>query len=278
MIVSPSADFDIQKIADSGQCFRLNACGTGDYRLIAGTHVLRISGQGALALKCAGRDCGACTFCTDFFDLKTDYGAFIDRVPARDAYLRAATAYGRGIRILRQDPWEMLITFIISQRKNIPAIKRAVECLSTQFGRALEGGLFAFPTPEALAAQTEEQLAPAALGYRTKYVLAAARMVAGGQLDLCALESAPDAALCEALKAVPGVGEKVAKCVMLFGFHRLRAFPKDVWINRTLQAQYEGEFPPGCEGFEGVMQQYLFYYARASAPRKKAGATALRGE
>ncbi|MPM07923.1 hypothetical protein SDC9_54234 [bioreactor metagenome] len=162
----------------------------------------------------------------------------------------------------------MLVTFIISQRKNIPAIKRSVEALAALFGRPVAGapeGAFAFPSPEALAAQSIDSLAPCSLGYRAPYVLAAARMAGGGEIDLAGLESAGDEELFSALLTVPGVGTKVASCVMLFGYHRLDAFPRDTWINRTIDCQYGGCFEEErYRGFRGVIQQYMFYYARTN--------------
>lgn len=258
--------FDIRAIADSGQCFRLNAAEDGAWALIAHGRCLRIVDEGL------GRwafDCTQATFNTiwrPYFDLDTDYGQYIASIPASDAYLARAAAFGRGIRILRQDPWEMLITFIISQQKNIPAIKKAVETLSERYGQRFAHGSathHAFPTAQALAALQEDDLRLCSLGYRCAYIKAAAQMVAGGALDLAALQALPDDQLLAALQTVPGVGPKVASCVMLFGFHRVGAFPRDVWINRVVEREYGGHFPlERYEGYAGIMQQYMFYYAR----------------
>jgi N-glycosylase/DNA lyase len=184
-------------------------------------------------------------------------------------FLNRACDYGRGIRMLRQDPWEMLITFILSQRKNIPAIRHCVEALCSCYGEPIGSAgepLFAFPSAERLAAQDERCLLDCSLGYRAKYVSAAARLVASGALDLSALAALSDDALMDALLAVPGVGEKVANCVLLFGYHRLGRFPRDVWINRIVENEYDGEFPlERYPGIAGALQQYMFYYARSEA-------------
>ena len=169
---------------------------------------------------------------------------------------------GRGLRILRQDPWEMLICFIISQRKSIPAIRTAVENLCTRFGAPLAEGGFAFPTAQALAAASDEALSGCGLGYRTKYVRDAAERVCDGRLDLAALAGRPTPEVQEALMAVFGVGIKVAQCVLLFGYHRLEAMPVDVWMDRVIQLEYKGKFPPSYKKCAGVLQQYLFCYAR----------------
>ena len=186
-----------------------------------------------------------------------------------DAFLRRACEYGRGIRILRQEGWETLVSFIISQQKNIPAIKTCVETLCMRYGEPIEGGAFAFPTAERLASLEEAHFLACSLGYRAKYVLAAARMAISGALDLSAIGGLDDGALHDALLRVPGVGEKVANCVMLFGYHRLSRFPRDVWINRVEAREYGGAFPEGrYPDTAGVLQQYVFYYARETAREK----------
>ncbi len=263
---------DLTKIAESGQCFRMTALPGGGFSLVAGDRflILKLLGNGRYVLDCSESDFKQ--HWSRYFDLDTDYDAFLSAIPESDAFLRAAGDFGRGMTILRQDPWEMLITFILSQRKSIPAIRNCVDRLCAAFGEYIpaEPGVFAFPTPQALAAQTPEALAACGLGYRTGYVFAAARMVASGALDLAALASLDDDSLLDALTTVPGVGEKVASCVMLFGYHRLNAFPRDVWIRRVVDTEYGGEFPMNLYcGFAGVIQQYAFYYARHAYPRSK---------
>lgn len=269
MIEKKLPNFHLKAIADSGQCFRMNPV-PGGFSVVASGHFLRVFEMGDV---CAF-DCSPElyeTFWRDYFDLREDYGRFLRAMPEDDIFLREAARLGRGIRILRQDPFEMLITFIISQRKSIPAIKGAVEALCARFGTPIENapdGTYAFPTPEALAAQTTETLMRCALGYRARYVLEAAQRVATGDVDLAALAKLPDDALYEALLTFFGVGPKVAGCVMLFGFHRLCAFPRDVWINRSLDGRYPDGFPfARFSGFEGVVQQYIFYYERILGAR-----------
>ena len=174
-------DFDLEKIADSGQCFRISRLGEG-WRALSGADCLHVMplGEGRYAL-----DCGEAAFETrwrDYFDLGEDYAAIRGRIdPAADPYLWAAAESGRGIRILRQDPWETLVSFLISQNRNIPAIRRSIELLAERCGdaRADAAGrpYFAFPAPEAVAALDEDSLRSCALGYRGPYVRAAARAV-----------------------------------------------------------------------------------------------------
>ncbi|MEG2931542.1 MAG: DNA glycosylase, partial [Ruthenibacterium sp.] len=215
------------------------------------------------------------TIWREYFDMDTDYKTFRAAVPPEDAFLTRAARYGCGVRILQQEPWEMLVTFIISQRKNIPAIKRAVALLCEQAGERLCGAeqlCFAFPSAVRVAAMRPEALAACSLGYRAAYLRAAAQMAASGALDLEGLRQADDATLFDALVTVPGVGPKVANCVMLFGYHRLCGFPRDVWINRVIEQEYHGAFPLArYAGFEGVIQQYMFFYGRSAAYRADTG-------
>lgn len=255
--------FDIALTADSGQCFRFEPLGGDVWQVIAGGRLLRLRdlGGGRFDFDCDGDSFDA--FWRGYFDLERDYGAVARSVPADDAFLTAACRYAGGLRILRQEPFETLICFIISQRKSIPAIRRCVRALCDGFGRPLEGGLRAFPAPGALAEAGLEGLDACGLGYRSRYVLHTARLIAGGQVDLSALALLDDAALLERLMALPGVGVKVASCVMLFGYHRVDAFPRDVWIERVIDRQYGGRFPlEHYAGHAGIIQQYMFCYAR----------------
>jgi len=271
MIEVRIGNFNLRAIAHSGQCFRLYEVDEQRFELVAGSIPLSV------------RALGESRFCFDcepeefervwrpYFDLDADYASYIRSIPPGDAFLTEAAAFGSGLRILQQDPWEMLITFIISQRKNIPAIRSAVETLCARYGRPVVRGevrRFAFPTPQALSALGAGELRQCALGYRCDYVRAAARMVASGELDLARLSVLEDGPLLEALQAVPGVGPKVASCVMLFGYHRIAAFPRDVWINRMIEREYGGSFPiERYAGHAGVIQQYIFYYERLTKPK-----------
>ena len=266
MINNP--DFDIRKIAESGQCFRLRRGTQKEYTLIAHNRVLRISQEAAGCVL----DCDQAEYESlwrDYFDMNTDYAVIRAAADVKDAFLQRACAYGRGIRMLRQDHWEMLVSFIISQRKNIPAIQYCIEALCSRYGAVLEESgeerLYSFPSAQRLAELSESEFLACSLGYRAKYLLAAASMVASGALDLEAIATLSDEALFSALLAVPGVGEKVANCVMLFGYHRLSRFPRDVWIIRVEEREYGGAFPlERYPDLAGALQQYVFYYVRST--------------
>lgn len=171
----------------------------------------------------------------------------------RDAYLQAAVAYGWGMRILRQDLWEVIVSFIVSQNNNIPRIRKNLRDLC-----AMQGG--AFPTPVALAAAQPETLRALGLGYRAEYLCAAgAHFAQADALDALRAMSYPEAHT--ALRAVKGVGPKVADCICLFGLHHVDAFPVDTHVKQILSAHYPKGFPfrryAGCAG---ILQQYMFYY------------------
>ncbi len=264
MIVPKNPHLNLSAIADSGQCFRWRKREDG-YVIPALGRVLRIreTPGGALELDCPEEEYAL--LWRAYFDLDTDYGAMAAVLPKEDGYLRAAAEYGRGIRILRQDPWETLVTFLISQRKNIPAIRQAVEKLCLTVGRVIEedeeGPIYAFPFPAELKRLGEEGLRACGLGYRAPYVLRAAEVFS--DTDLNGFRGLTDEALLQALRALYGVGPKIAQCVMLFGFHRLNAFPVDVWIQRVADRRYPGGLrPERFSPFAGVMQQYMYAYER----------------
>lgn len=260
-------DFDAAKIAASGQCFRWHPLASGCFRIFAGAHTVLLTqtASDTITLTCNQQEFD--TFWRDYFDLGTDYTAIRASIDPADSYLSRAAACGLGIRILRQDPFEMLITFLLSQRKSIPAIQKAVEALcqaaGAQIGTAEGRSLYAFPTPAALASLSDDTLAACGLGYRLPYIRAAARQAADNPGWLPGLAALDDGALHEALLSLTGVGPKIAQCVMLFGFHRMDAFPLDVWMNRVMERYYPNGFPrTRYTPYNGVMQQYLFYAVR----------------
>jgi N-glycosylase/DNA lyase len=202
----------------------------------------------------------------DYFDLGRDY-AEIRRRLCIDDFMRKASDFGAGIRILRQDRWEALCSFIISQCNNIPRIKKIISALCGHFGDRFEfeGKEYtAFPSASALATLNAEALAPIRCGYRAEYIVGAAKAVASGELDLDALALGSPEAARTALKKLRGVGDKVADCAVLFGLNMLDAFPLDVWMKRAVAQQYGKDFDPAIfSPYAGVAQQYIYYYARS---------------
>ena len=276
-MILKNENLNLSAIAESGQCFRWKELEDGTVEITAFSRVL-LARQ--LAEDACDFDCGQREFddiWRGYLDLDTDYGAVIRRIPKKDTYLRNAAAFGKGIRILRQDPFETLITFTISQRKNIPAIRQAVEKLCRAAGRRIPGtDRFAFPEKEALASLSLEDLLACSLGYRAKYLYGQAQRFAKGEVTTEGLAACSDEKLKEELLSLPGVGIKVANCTMLFGFHRVNCFPVDVWMNRIEDRHYPEGYPLTLWApYAGIYQQYLFAFERAvdwAAGGKRAGA------
>ena len=263
MIFHPDDDFDLRLIAESGQCFRWEPVGEAAYRIIHDGYHVEVSalGGGDFRLSCDEAEFRAVWY--DYFDLGESYRAIRARISREeDPFLFRACRHGRGIRILRQEPWEALVSFIISQNKNIPAIRRSIGLLCDMAGEEKtdkSGSYRAFPTPEAILRLSDEDLAACRLGYRCRYVREAARAAAEGTLCFSRLRNVSADAAIESLTALPGVGPKVASCAALFGLHQLDAFPVDVWIRRVLDREYPQGYPmERYRPYNGVYQQYMF--------------------
>lgn len=259
--VYPVDSLDLAQTLDCGQAFRWTENADGSWSGVAHGRRLTVSlGAGRLTL----HGCTAAEFYDiweEYFDLRRDYSD-IKRRFSDDAVLCRAVQYAGGIRVLKQEPWETLCSFIISQNNNIKRIKGIISRLCENFGDAAVGGGYAFPSPERLAALEAGGLAVIRAGFREKYILDAARRVASGETDLSLIAAAPlDTARAELMK-IKGVGPKVADCALLYGFGRKEAFPVDVWIRRALASLYGGELPALAKKEAGIAQQYLFYYVR----------------
>ena len=238
--------------------------GEGHYALVAGGRYIEISQQGqTVRFNCPEDEFE--TVWRPYFDLDADYGRCKRAVAKRDKYLQSAIATGGGLRILRQELWEVIVCFIISQQNNIPRITKCVENMCSLFGETCynrsEQVYNVFPTAERLAACTADDLAPVRLGYRAKYILAAARQAASGEVDLDAVRRMDYAHAKAELMRLSGVGVKVAECICLFALHHIDAFPVDTHIRQMLDEHYPKGVPlRRYKGFAGVMQQYAFYY------------------
>ena len=268
MVTIDNQYFSVSQICRSGQCFRLDPVKDGFYELIAGSRFLRIkAGDGGKAEKtvlyCSRKEYES--FWREYFDMDASYEGYLAGIDPEDEYLRAAGQFGSGIRILRQDVWEMIITFILSQQNNIRRIKGLIRAVSGEYGEKMEtkeGKMYdAFPAPDRLAAATEEELRALKLGYRSRYICGTARMVASGEVDLDQVKKMDYPEARAELLKLPGIGGKVADCICLFALHHMDAFPVDTHIQKVLDARYGGKFPfEKYRGCAGVMQQYIFYY------------------
>jgi N-glycosylase/DNA lyase len=262
--ITDVSDFDLERIFECGQCFRWNVDKNGAYTGVAFGIAARIYRDGN-SIFISGTIDEFESVWLDYFDLNRDYSE-IRRGLCVDDFMQEATTQGAGIRILRQEKWEALCSFIISQCNNIPRIKSIISTICKEFGNAIEldgQTYYSFPSAQTIALLDADKLAPARCGYRAEYIITAAKAVASGKLDLDYISiGSPDVARAE-LKKLHGVGDKVADCVLLFGLNMLDAFPVDVWIKRAMDEHFEKGFDYRIfSPYAGVAQQYIFHYVR----------------
>lgn len=267
---------DLKQIAESGQCFRWKKICPGRYFVISdGRAACFFQEKTGIRILCHEKDE---EYFRRYLDLDTDYGKIIERIDPEDRFLSGAAQMGRGIRILRQNLWEMIISFIISQRNNIPRIMKSIDALCEKLGEQIvfdyEGEHlvgYTFPSPEVIVGA---DLSEFKFGYREKYIRQTAEDILEGKFDLEEVKDAVDEGktpeqVKEMLKQLKGVGEKVASCIQLFGLHQLSLFPVDTWIAKVEEIYYNGHFPvERYEGIAGVMQQYLFFRVREEAEKR----------
>lgn len=253
-------NFDIRRTFLCGQCFRWSEQENGSFTGIAGSREITLTQTGN-SVTLHGISEQDIPFWENYFDLKTDYSAYIETLSS-DKMLQKACEFSPGIRILRQEPFETLISFIISQNNNIPRIAGIIGRLCESFGEKLPHGEYAFPTPQRLSGIEPGDLAPLRAGFRARYICDAVNKVNSGMVDFSEIDALPLVPAREQLKSIVGVGDKVADCVLLFAFHKTDAFPKDVWVKRIMAEFYPGGLPECTRGIEGIAQQYLFDYVR----------------
>lgn len=274
IILENIEDFELEHIFDCGQCFRFDKTGENTYTGVAGNHALRISQDGTTVTLYDTSERDFYDFWYDYFDLSRNYGE-IKKTLSKDPVMREAIKYGEGIRILRQDLWETIISFIISASNNIPRIKGIIERFCQAYGeeiRYMGKTFYSFPTAEKTARLTVADLSVIRAGFRDKYIINTAKEIAGGNFSLNSLRSLPTPDAKKMLMTLSGVGNKVSDCILLFGLNRADAFPVDVWIKRIMEYCYfDGEAPISAisalaeEKFGalgGYAQQYLFFWAR----------------
>ena len=261
-IVTGIKNFSLAQTLDCGQCFRWEGQGN-EYTGIAHGRRLRLVLEGD-CLTLADTPLQEFEYIwKDYLDLGRDYTQ-IRELYSTDPSLAKATAFSPGLRVMRQEPWETLVSFILSQNCNIPRIKNMIAVLCQECGQALPCGGYAFPTPKTLAMLTPDDpaIVKVKAGYRAQYIIEAARMVGQGRIDLAGLSPQPAAVIREALLQIHGVGPKVADCVLLYGFGKVERYPVDVWIKRVMADMYPDGFPEMLTPTAGIAQQYLFHYVR----------------
>ncbi len=275
-------DFDIDEVLNCGQCFYFNEIGDKFYEVVAKGKALRIRQEKDTLLFYNTSEEEYQSIWKDYFDLERNYEIIKDSITRADPRLEDIIRKNAGIRILNQDFFETLISFIISQNKQIPQIKQVVRNLSKLYGTKVEcldkGGnhyeQYLFPSLQELMSATDEGIRSCKAGFRAPYILDAVEKVASGSVNEDALKDMSTDEARESLMTIKGVGEKVANCVLLFGLSRREAFPVDVWMKKIMEKMYFHKDTPKNEieeyakdlfgPYAGYAQQYLFIYARDS--------------
>lgn len=272
--------FELDHIFDCGQCFRWNKQEDGSYIGVIGSGVLQVSKNKNNVCFEGVIDGDINSIVYDYFDLGTDYNVFKKELSGIDDNMRKSTQFGSGIRILNQDLWEMIISFIISANNNIPRIKGIIDRISKKVGKKIEWRgkeYYLFPTIEEMSELSVADFRELGAGFRDKRLYKSTQMILNGEVSLEFLEKCNDTPLIrEELLKLDGVGEKVADCIMLFALKRFDSFPIDVWVRRVMNTLYihnDDETKVSKKDINntanelfgdirGIAQQYLFYWAR----------------
>ncbi|MGK0465846.1 MAG: N-glycosylase/DNA lyase [Clostridium sp.] len=274
VVIKGVENFELDHIFECGQCFRWNKQISGNYIGVAYGKVIEVEKNNSdVKIYNIDEEEFNNIWC-DYFDLKRDYMDMKEKFE-KDPLLKKSVAFGHGIRILQQEPFELTISFIISSNNRIPMIKRAIENLSKKWGEAIEykgETYYAFPKLSDLEGASIEDVKSCGLGFRSKYVKNTVHSVYTGEADLEFIKSQEDDICHEHLQKLNGIGPKVSDCIMLFSMQKYSAFPVDVWVKRAMQYFYlapDVSLPKirifardKFEGASGFAQQYLFYYAR----------------
>lgn len=248
-------DFDLDETLDCGQAFRWEKTGDKAYHGYRLNKPLDIYAEKDYFVLKDTTEEDFSGIWADYFDLNTDYGE-LKRIFSEDETLSKACAYAGGIRLLKQDGWEALLSFIISQNNNIPRIKGIIGRLCEENG--------GFPSPMQLKGKTTDDFSYLRAGFRAKYIEDCVNKVNSGEIDLDRITKAPVEEARKSLMTIKGVGPKVAECALLYGMYRVECFPVDVWIKRVMAQFYPDGFPEFAKDYAGIAQQYLFHYMRTS--------------
>ncbi len=280
-IIKNCKSFKVRDIFECGQCFRWNEEPDGSYTGIFGHNVLNVKEEKDIVIT------GICNgniedICKNYFDLDRNYEEIKETLSLIDDNMKESIKYGEGIRILNQDLWEMIISFIISANNNIPRIKGIIERMSAKYGQEIKfrgTSYYTFPTIDELSQASVKDLKDLGLGFRDRYVYETTKKIKEGKINLENLKQEPTNEVRKQLLTLTGVGPKVADCIMLFStLKRFDVFPVDVWVRRVMNDLYihnEDETKVNKKqiqeiardkfgALEGIAQQYLFYWKRES--------------
>lgn len=276
VVLENMESFELPHIFDCGQCFRWNKEEDGSYTGVVKGRILNVKKQDDKIIFDRISPDDFQSLWVDYFDLNRNYDEIKNRLRKDDLVMKNATDHGHGIRILNQDEWEVLLSFIISANRGIPLIKKSIEALCVRYGTLLGEyrgkTYYDFPKPEALLNKSVEEIMQSHTGYRAKHIVDAAIIVAEKQIDIYRLKNLTTEEARIQLMRFGGIGPKVSDCVLFFSMKKTDAFPIDVWVKRVMEYFYlpeatnmkdiqkyaKEQFGEYC----GFAQQYLFYYAR----------------
>ena len=280
-IIEKNKSFNVKDIFECGQCFRWNKQQENSYTGVFNNNVINVKQEEDKIIFRGICEGDIKDICEEYFDLKTNYEDIKINLSNIDNYLKESIEYGEGIRILHQDLWETIISFIISANNNIPRIKKIIEKLSAEYGKKMiwnDVAYYSFPTPEDLRKASTQDLRRLGLGFRDVRVYETTKIINENKDILDELKREEDIkALRERLLTFPGVGPKVADCIMLFALKKFEVFPIDVWVKRVMNELYfknTKKEPSNKEldkfakerfgNLAGLAQQYLFYSRRTA--------------
>lgn len=283
VIVKKLEHFKPKHVFECGQCFRWDLQEDGTYTGVAFAKVLNVKQEGNTLIFNNTNIEDFNNIWMNYFDLKTNYGEIKEYLNEKDDIIREAISFGQGIRILKQDPWETLISFIISANNGIPRIKKSIELMSKNFGQYIgeyKGkDYYSFPSPEEIYNLSEEQLKECKVGYRSKYILNTAEKIVDENISLEEIKKLNSEDCFKELQKFTGIGPKVANCILMFAMEKVEAVPVDVWVKRIMEYFYFHKETPNKKieeftrekygKYAGYAQQYLFYYARELGIGKK---------
>lgn len=281
-IIEKQESFELKDIFECGQCFRWNENENGSYTGVVNKGVLKVEKQGEKIIFTGMLDIDIKEVVRFYFDLDRNYEEIKMQLSNIDKYLKTSVEYGKGIRILNQDLWETIISFIISANNNIPRIKGIIERISKKYGTEIEWNgekYYTFPTPKQLRKATVEDLRSLGTGFRDIRIYETTQKVLSGEFNLNEIQNKDTLSAREELLTLSGVGPKVADCILLFStLKRFDVFPIDVWVRRVMNELYiknedetkvsKNEISKIAKkkfgNLEGLAQQYLFYWKRES--------------
>lgn len=279
-IIKKGNSFEPRHIFECGQCFRWNKQSDESYTGVIKNGVLNVKVDNENIIITGKLEGDIKKICDEYFDLNTNYEEIKKELSKRDKYLKTSISYGRGIRILKQDLWETIISFIISANNNIPRIKGIIEKISKKYGNEIIWNgekYYTFPSVEELKNASAEDFRALGAGFRDKYIYKTTQMVLNNEVDLEQVKKEKNVRLIrKELSKFPGVGDKVADCIMLFSLNKFEVFPVDVWVRRVMNELYIKEADEKkvskehitnlasqkYENLAGIAQQYLFYWKR----------------